>query len=78
LLLIIDLENDLFFFIDSTMVTSRVTVHFDDLLSVVNDAQLKSALNTYKEVTQLMKRASEQRKRKAGDKLTVCILEKML
>jgi hypothetical protein len=29
-------------------------------------------------VTQLMKRASEQRKRKAGDKLTVCILEKML
>ena len=46
-------------------------MHFDDLLSVVNDAQLKSALNTYKEITQLMKRASEQRKRKAGDKLTV-------
>jgi hypothetical protein len=60
------------------MVTSRVTVHFDDLLSVVNDAQLKSALNTYKEITQLMKRASEQRKRKAGDKLTVCILEKII
>ncbi len=58
------------------MVTSRVTVHFDDLLSVVNDAQLKSALNTYKEITQLMKRASEQRKRIAGDKLTVCIQEK--
>ncbi|CAF3619670.1 unnamed protein product [Rotaria sordida] len=55
---------------DSTMVTSRVMVHFDDLLSVVNDAQLKSALNTYKEITQLMKRASEQRKRIAGDKLT--------
>lgn len=53
------------------MITSRVMVHFDDLLSVVNDAQLKSALNTYKEITQLMKRASEQRKRKAGDKLTV-------
>ncbi len=52
-------------------------VHFDDLLSVVNDAQLKSALNTYKEVTQLMKRASEQRKRTAGDKLTVCILKEM-
>ncbi len=52
--------------------------HFDDLLSVVNDAQLKSALNAYKEITQLMKRASEQRKRKAGDKLTVCILEKIL
>jgi hypothetical protein len=60
------------------MVTSRVTIHFDDLLSVVNDAQLKSALNTYKEITQLMKRASEQRKRKAGDKLTVCILEKII
>ena len=57
------------------MVTSRVMIHFDDLLSVVNDAQLKSALNTYKEVIQLMKRASEQRKRKAGDKLTVCILK---
>ncbi|CAF4460629.1 unnamed protein product, partial [Rotaria sp. Silwood2] len=55
---------------DSTMVTSRVMVHFDDLLSVVNDAQLKSALSTYKEITQLMKRASEQRKRIAGDKLT--------
>lgn len=56
------------------MVASRVSVHFDDLLSVVNDAQLKSALNTYKEITQLMKRASEQRKRKAGNQLTVCIL----
>ncbi|CAF0946667.1 unnamed protein product [Adineta steineri] len=55
---------------DSSMVTSRVMVHFDDLLSVINDGQLKSALNTYKEITQLMKRASEQRKRKAGDKLT--------
>ncbi|CAF4550593.1 unnamed protein product [Rotaria sp. Silwood1] len=54
----------------SSMVTSRVMVHFDDLLSVINDAQLKSALNTYKEITQLMKRASEQRKRIAGDKLT--------
>jgi hypothetical protein len=53
-------------------------VHFDDLLSVINDAQLKSALNAYKEITQLMKRASEQRKRKAGDKLTVCILKTML
>ena len=60
-------------FPDSTMVTSRVMVHFDDLLSVVNDAQLKSALNTYKEVIQLMKQASEQRKQKAGDKLTVWI-----
>ena len=44
------------------MITSRVMVHFDDLLSVVNDAQLKSALNTYKEIIQLMKRASAQRK----------------
>ncbi len=60
------------------MVNSRVMVHFDDLLSVINDAQLKSALNAYKEITQLMKRASEQRKRKAGDKLTVCILKTML
>ncbi len=60
------------------MVNSRVMVHFDDLLSVINDAQLKSALNAYKEITQLVKRASEQRKRKAGDKLTVCILEIML
>ena len=51
-------------------------VHFDDLLSVVNDAQLKSALNTYKEIIQLIKRASEQRKRRAGDKLTVCVLVK--
>ena len=55
------------------MVTSRVMIHFDDLLSVVNDAQLKSALNTYKEIMQLMKRASDQRKRKAGDKLTVSL-----
>jgi hypothetical protein len=70
-------ENKSFLlFTDSTMVTSRVMIHFDDLLSVVNDAQLKSALNTYKEVTQLMKRASEQRKRIAGDKLTVCMREK--
>jgi hypothetical protein len=72
--LIIQIENEICLFVDSTMVTSRVMVHFDDLLSVVNDAQLKSALNTYKEITQLMKRASEQRKRKAGDRLTVCIL----
>jgi hypothetical protein len=57
------------------MVTSRVMVHFDDLLSVVNDAQLNSALSTYKEITQLMKRASEQRKCNAGDKLTVRILK---
>ena len=55
------------------METSRVTIHFDDLLSVINDAQLKSALNAYKEVIQLMKCASEQRKRKASDKLTVRI-----
>ena len=46
-------------------------LHFDDLLSVVNDAQLNSALNTHKEITHLMKRASEQRKRIAGEKLTV-------
>lgn len=51
-------------------------VHFDDLLSVVNDAQLKSALNTYKEITQLMKRASDQRKQTAGDKLIVEISKK--
>ncbi|CAF3325657.1 unnamed protein product [Rotaria socialis] len=55
---------------DSTMVTSRVMIHFDDLLSVFNDAQLKSALNAYKEITHLMKRALEQKKRIAGDKLT--------
>lgn len=54
------------------MVTSRVMLHFDDLLSVINDAQLKSALNAYKEILQLIKRSSEQRKSKAGDKLTVC------
>ena len=59
------------------METSRVMVHFDDLLSVLNDAQLKSALNAYKEVRQLMKRASEQRKRKMGDRLTVGIRGKM-
>lgn len=59
---------------DSSLVTSRVIVHFDDLLSVVNDAQLKSALNTYKEITQLMKRASDQTKQTAGDKLIVRIL----
>ena len=57
--------------LDSTMVTSRVMLHFDDLLSVINDAQLKSALNAYKEILQLIKRSSEQRKSKAGDKLTV-------
>lgn len=55
---------------DSTMVTSRVMLHFDDLLSVINDAQLKSALNAYKEILQLIKRSSEQRKSKAGEKLT--------
>jgi hypothetical protein len=49
-------------------------VQFDDFLSVVNDAQLKSALNTYTEITQLMKRASDQRKRNAGEKLTVGII----
>jgi hypothetical protein len=48
-------------------------MHFDDLLSVVNDAQLNSALNAYKEITQLMKQASEQRKHSVGEKLTVCI-----
>ena len=53
------------------MVTSRLMMHFDDLLSVVNDAQLKSALNAYKEITQLMKQASEQRKQNIGEKLTV-------
>lgn len=53
------------------MVTSRVMLHFDDLLSVINDAQLKSALNAYKEILQLIKRSSEQRKSKAGEKLTV-------
>jgi len=53
------------------MVTSRLMVQFDDLLSVVNDAQFNSALNTYKEITQLMKQASEQRKKSVGDKLTV-------
>lgn len=59
------------------METSRVMIHFDDLLSVLNDAQLKSALNAYKEVRQLMKRASEQRKRKMGDRLTVRIRGEM-
>ncbi|CAF3473080.1 unnamed protein product, partial [Rotaria sp. Silwood2] len=38
------------------MIVSRVMVEFDDLLSVLNDTQLKSALNTYKEITELMKR----------------------
>lgn len=56
------------------MVTSRMMLQFDDLLSVINDAQLKSALNAYKEISQLIKRASEQRKRKAGDKLTVSLV----
>ncbi|CAF2635182.1 unnamed protein product [Rotaria sp. Silwood2] len=55
---------------DSTMITSRVMIHFDDLLSVLNDAQLKSALNTYKEIIELMDRASEQRKRIVEDKFT--------
>ncbi|CAF4699612.1 unnamed protein product [Rotaria sp. Silwood1] len=55
---------------DSTMITSRVMIHFDDLLSVLNDAQLKSALNTYKEITELMNRAAEQTKRYAEDKFT--------
>ncbi|CAM4823866.1 unnamed protein product [Rotaria magnacalcarata] len=54
---------------DSSMISARVMLHFDDLLSVLNDAQLKSALNTYKEIMGLMKRASEQQKRSSGDKL---------
>ena len=53
------------------MVTSRLMIQFEDLLSVVNDAQLHSALNAYKEITHLMKKASEERKRYAGEKLTV-------
>lgn len=57
--------------LDGTMVTSRLMLHFDDLLSVVNDAQLKSMLKTYKEIHLLIKRASEQRKRQVGDRLTV-------
>ena len=61
-----------FVFIDSTMITSCVVLQFDDLLSIFNDAQLKSALDTYKEITELMKQASEQRKVSAGNKLTVC------
>jgi uncharacterized protein YdcH (DUF465 family) len=56
------------------MVSSRVMLHFDDLLSVVNDAQFKSVLKTYKEIHQLIKRASEQRKRKVGDRLAVSFL----
>ncbi|CAF2888397.1 unnamed protein product [Rotaria sp. Silwood2] len=40
------------------MIVSRVMVEFDDLLSVLNDTQLKSALNTYKEITELMKRVN--------------------
>jgi hypothetical protein len=55
------------------MISARVILHFDDLLSVLSDAQLKSALNTYKEIMELMRRASEQRKRSAGDKLIVRI-----
>ncbi|CAF4018708.1 unnamed protein product [Rotaria magnacalcarata] len=58
---------------DSSMISARVMLHFDDLLSVLNDAQLKSALNTYKEIMGLMKRASEQQKRSSGDKLVVRI-----
>ncbi|CAF1384831.1 unnamed protein product, partial [Rotaria magnacalcarata] len=54
---------------DSSMISARVMLHFDGLLSVLSDAQLKSAVNTYKEITELMKRASEQRKRSAEDKL---------
>ena len=46
-------------------------INFDDFLSVVNDAQLNSLLNTYKEITQLMKRASEQKKRNVGEKINV-------
>ena len=66
-------QNDLLLrlVLDSSLVTSRLMLHFDDTLSVVNDAQLNSALNTYKEIIHLMKRASEQRKRIAGEKLTV-------
>jgi hypothetical protein len=54
------------------MVSSRVMIKFDDLLTVFNDAQFKSALNAYQEIRQLMKQASEQKKRIAKDKLTVC------
>ena len=56
------------------MVTSQVMVQIDYLLSGIKDAQIKSPLNTYKEMTQLMKQASGQRKCKAGGKLTVCTL----
>ncbi|CAF4550035.1 unnamed protein product [Rotaria sp. Silwood1] len=45
---------------DSSMIISRVMIEFDDLLSVLNDTQLKSALNTYKEITELMKRTRQQ------------------
>ncbi|CAF0787726.1 unnamed protein product [Adineta steineri] len=54
---------------DSSMVASRVMIEFDDFLSVLNDTQLKSALNTYKEITQLMKKASDENKRNVGNKL---------
>lgn len=60
------------------MITSRVMVHFDDLLTVVNDTQLTSALNTYQEITQLMKQASDQRKQLVGEKLTVRILQRLI
>lgn len=53
------------------MIASRLMIHFDDLLTVVNDAQLTSALNTYQEITQLMKQASDQRKQSVGEKLAV-------
>ncbi|CAF1314302.1 unnamed protein product [Adineta ricciae] len=54
---------------DSSLVTSRIMINFDDFLSVINDAQFNSALNAYKEITQLMKRASEQKKRKVGEQM---------
>ncbi|CAF1379368.1 unnamed protein product, partial [Didymodactylos carnosus] len=53
----------------SSLISSRVQLHFDDLLWVVNDAQLKSAMNAYSEITKLMKKASDQRKKKAQDTL---------
>lgn len=55
------------------MISGRVIIQFDDLLLVLNDAQLKSVLTTYKEITELMARASEQRKQHAGENLVVRI-----
>lgn len=53
------------------MMASRLMFVLEDLLLVINDAQLSSALNTYTEIAQLVKKASEQRKQTASDKLTV-------